>query len=160
MAEKAEALGVDILPGIAGDQIIFNKNQSVAGVVTGDFGVAKDGSKKSVYQAGIEIRAKQTIFSEGCRGSLTERIKKTYNLEKDNISFQHYGIGLKEVWRVGEGNPYFKAGKVQHSVNWPVPSHVYGGSFLYHMNPDLVHIGLVVGLDYANPYLNPYEMFQ
>ena len=141
-------MGVDILPGIAGDQVIYNSNGSVGGVITGDFGIAKDYSQKSTYQPGIEIKAKQTIFSEGCRGSLTERVKKTFNLEKDNISFQHYGIGLKEVWRVHEDNPHFKAGKVEHTVNWPFPSHVYGGSFVYHMNPNLVHIGVVVGLDY------------
>ena len=129
-------------------------------MITGDFGIAKDGTQKSTYQPGIEIRAKQTIFTEGCRGSLTERIKKNFDLEKDNISFQHYGIGLKEVWRVAEGNPHFKAGRVQHTVNWPLPTNVYGGSFLYHMAPDLIHVGLVVGLDYKNPYLNPYELFQ
>ena len=148
LGEKAESMGVDILPGIAGDQIIYTQNGSVGGVITGDFGIAKDGTHKETYQPGIEIKAKQTIFSEGCRGSLTERIKKRFELDKNSTSFQHYGIGLKEVWRVAEGNPYFKAGTVQHTVNWPFPSDVYGGSFAYHMNPDLLHIGVVVGLDY------------
>jgi electron-transferring-flavoprotein dehydrogenase len=153
-------MGVDILPGIAGDNIIYNGDGSVGGVITGDFGIAKDGSQKSTFQAGIEIKARQTIFTEGCRGSLTQRIKQKFNLEKDCIQVQHYGIGLKEVWRVAEGNPYFSPGKVQHTVHWPLPTDVYGGSFLYHMAPDLIHVGLVVGLDYENPYLNPYELFQ
>ena len=153
-------MGVDILPGIAGDQIIYNQNGSVGGVITGDFGVAKDGSLKSTFSPGIEIKAKQTIFSEGCRGSLTQRVKQKFQLEKDCVSHQQHGIGLKEVWRVAEGNPYFKAGRVQHTVHWPLPTDVYGGSFLYHMKPDLIHIGLVVGLDYENPYINPYELFQ
>jgi electron-transferring-flavoprotein dehydrogenase len=160
LGEKAESMGVDILPGIAGDQIIYNRNGSVGGVITGDFGIAKDGSQKSNYQPGIEIKAKQTIFSEGCRGSLTERVKKNFSLDKNATSFQHYGIGLKEVWRVAEGNPFFKPGKVQHTVNWPFPTDIYGGTFMYHMGPDLVHIGAVVGLDYENPYINPYELFQ
>jgi electron-transferring-flavoprotein dehydrogenase len=160
MGQKAESMGVDILPSIAGDQIIYKQDGSVGGVITGDFGIAKDGSEKSTYSPGIEIRAKQTIFTEGCRGSLTERIKKNFNLEKNNISTQHYGIGLKEVWRVAEGNPYFKAGRVHHTVNWPLQTNMYGGSFLYHMNPNLIHLGLVVGLDYKNPYTNPYELFQ
>lgn len=85
---------------------------------------------------------------------------KQFDLTKNNIGMQHYGIGLKEVWRVAEGNPHFKAGHVQHTVNWPLPSNVYGGSFMYHMQPNLIHLGYVVGLDYENPYLNPYEEFQ
>jgi electron-transferring-flavoprotein dehydrogenase len=105
-------MGVDILPGIAGDQIIFNKDGSVGGVITGDFGIGKDGSQKSTFSPGIEIKAKQTIFSEGCRGSLTQRVKQNFNLDKDCVSAQQYGIGLKEVWRVAEGNPHFKAGRV------------------------------------------------
>lgn len=112
MGEKAEAMGVDVLPGIAGDKIIFNQDGSVGGVTTGDFGIAKDGSRKSNYSPGIEIRAKQTILTEGCRGSLTERIKKHFDLEKDSLNTQQYGIGLKEVWRVSENNPHFKAGFV------------------------------------------------
>ena len=123
-------------------------------------GIAKDGSKKDTFEAGIDIVAKQTIFAEGCRGSLTERVKAKYQLDKDSVSTQHYGIGLKEVWQVKEGNPHFKEGTVQHSVGWPMTSDVYAGSFLYHMAPNLVHIGMVVGLDYKNPYLNPYEEFQ
>jgi electron-transferring-flavoprotein dehydrogenase len=99
-------------------------------------------------------------LTEGARGSLTEAIKAKYQLDKDATSVQHYGIGLKEVWEVAEGNPHFKPGHVQHTVNWPVQSDVYAGSFMYHMEPNLVHVGYVVGLDYKNPYLNPYQEFQ
>lgn len=123
-------------------------------------GIAKDGSMKDSYEPGIDIMAKQTVFSEGCRGSLTERLKHKFNLEQNSISTQHYGIGLKEVWQVADGNPHFKPGLVQHTVGWPLSSDVYAGSFLYHMSPNLIHFGLVVGLDYKNPYLNPYEEFQ
>jgi len=123
-------------------------------------GIAKDGTMKDTFEPGLEIRARQTVFTEGCRGSLTERLKKKFELDKDSVSVQHYGIGLKEVWQVSEDNPHFEAGKVQHTVNWPVSSDVYAGSFLYHMAPNLIHMGYVVGLDYKNPYLNPYEEFQ
>lgn len=112
LGEQAEELGVDILPGIAGDKIHFNEDGSVGGVTTGDFGIAKDGSKKSTYSPGMDIKAKQTIFTEGCRGSLTERLKSHFKLDKDAVSTQHYGIGIKEVWQVKENNPHFKPGMV------------------------------------------------
>lgn len=123
-------------------------------------GIDKNGEMKDSFEPGIDILGKQTIFAEGCRGSLTETLKQKFQLDKDATSVQSYGIGIKEVWQVKEGNPHFKAGTVQHSVGWPLPSDVYAGCFLYHMEPNLVHIGLVVGLDYKNPYLNPYEEFQ
>lgn len=160
MGEQAEELGVEILEGIAGNKVLFNDDGSVAGVQSGDFGIAKDGSKKDEYQQGIQIKAKQTVFTEGCRGSMTEFLKNHFDLEKDNVSTQHYGIGLKEIWEIPEDNKHFKEGYVQHSVNWPVSSDVYAGSFMYHMAPNLVHLGYEVGLDYKNPYLNPYEEFQ
>ena len=133
------------------------ESNSVIGVQTGDMGIDKSGNEKSTFMPGIQIQAKQTIFSEGCRGSLTERLKRHYQLDKDSISKQYYGIGLKEVWKVD--NSHFKEGLVQHTVNWPLPSDVYGGSFLYHMRGGLLHLGMVVGLSYKNPYLNPYEEF-
>ena len=161
LGEQAEELGVEILPGIAGDSVLFDESDSkVIGIRTGDMGIAKDGSMKDSFEPGIDIMAKQTVFSEGCRGSLTEKLKAKYGLEKNTVSVQHYGIGLKEIWQVAEGNNNFKSGTVQHSIGWPLTKDVYGGSFLYHMEPDLVHIGMVVGLDYKNPYLNPYEEFQ
>lgn len=113
LASQAEEMGVEILPGIAGDSILFDESgERVTGIRTGDMGIAKDGSNKDTFEPGIDIMAKQTIFSEGCRGSLTERIKAKYQLEKDTVSTQHYGIGLKEVWQVKEGNPHFKEGTV------------------------------------------------
>mmetsp|Transcript_45756 Transcript_45756/g.33455 ORF Transcript_45756/g.33455 Transcript_45756/m.33455 type:complete len:321 (-) Transcript_45756:259-1221(-) len=123
-------------------------------------GIAKDGSRKDTFMAGMEILGKQTIFSEGCRGSLTERLKSQFKLDRNCVIKQHYGLGLKEVWEVPEGHPHFHAGVVQHTVNWPLPSDVYAGSFMYHMHPNQIHVGLVIGLDYANPYINPYEEFQ
>lgn len=158
--QQAEELGVEVLSGIAGDKVIFNENGAVGGVVTGDFGWAKDGQQKDNFSPGIKIKAKQTIFTEGARGSLTERLKKQFKLDKDAISTQQYGLGLKEVWQVKEGNPLFKEGHVQHTAGWPLTTDVYGGSFCYHMKPNLVHLGMVIGLDYTNPYLNPYEEFQ
>ena len=110
--------------------------------------------------AGMKILAKQTVFTEGARGSLTEHLKSRFELDKNAISLQHYGLGLKEIWEVSPDNPHFKAGHVMHTVNWPVTSDVYAGSFMYHMEPNLIHLGMVVGLDYKNPYLNPYEEFQ
>lgn len=138
---------------------MFKEDGSVGGVITGDLGISKDGTKKDSFTPGIIIEAKQTIFTEGARGSLTERLKKKFELDKDATSIQHYGIGLKEVWEVAEGNPHFKEGLVHHTVNWPLTSDVYAGSFMYHMKPNKVLLGLVVGLDYKNPYLNPYEEF-
>ena len=157
--QQAEEMGVEVLPGIAGDKLIFNDTGAVGGVVTGDFGWGKDGQQKDNFSPGIKIKAKQTIFTEGARGSLTERLKKHFKLDKDAISNQHYGIGLKEVWQVKEGNPFFHEGEVMHTTGWPLTSDVYGGTFTYHMKPNLVHLGMVVGLDYTNPYLNPYEEF-
>lgn len=107
---------------------------------------------------GIIVKGKQTIFAEGCRGSLSQRLMKKYKLDLNAVNKQQYGIGIKEVWEVD--NKEFKAGLVAHSVNWPLTSDIYGGSFMYHVKPNKIHIGLVIGLDYQNPYLNPYEEFQ
>lgn len=132
----------------------------MGGVITGDAGIAKDGNNKDSFEPGIIIKAKQTIFTEGARGSLTERLKSHYNLANDSVSIQHYGLGLKEVWEMPEGHPHFKEGYVQHTVGWPLPTDVYAGSFMYHMRPNKILLGLVVGLDYKNPFINPYEEFQ
>jgi len=112
MNEQAEEAGVEVLPGITGDRVLFNEDGSVGGVVTGDIGWKKDGTKHDHFSPGITIKAKQTIFTEGARGSLTEGLKKTFSLDKDAVSIQHYGLGLKEVWQVAEGNPHFKEGHV------------------------------------------------
>ncbi len=160
MGAHAEEKGVDILSGICADQILFKEDGSVGGIITGDSGIAKDGSQKDTFTPGIQINAKQTIFTEGARGSLTERLKKHYLLDANSTSKQHYGIGLKEVWEMPEGHQHFQAGYVQHTVGWPLTNDVYAGSFMYHIQPNKILIGLVVGLDYTNPYLNPYEEFQ
>ena len=157
MADHATELGVDVFPGTPGSEILYREDGSVDGVATGDFGISKSHEMKENFQRGIEIKAKQTVFAEGCRGSLSEKVMEELNLRQE-CDPQNYGIGLKEVWEVNNNN--FKPGLIQHTVGWPLDSSVYGGSFLYHMKPNLVHIGLVVGLNYQNPYLNPYEEFQ
>lgn len=150
-------MGVDIFTGTPAAEPLFDENGALRGVATGDFGIGKKGNIKDNFQRGIEIEAKQTVIAEGCRGSVAEKLIKKYNLRK-NSDPQIYGIGLKEVWEVDNAN--FSAGRVQHTVGWPLSSDVYGGSFIYHIKPNQVHIGMVVGLDYHNPYLNPYEEFQ
>lgn len=158
LGEKAEEAGADVLPGFAGSEVFYNEDGSVGGVITNDFGVAKDGSEKDTYMPGMIIKGKQTILSEGCRGSLSEEIIKKFELDKDVVNKQQYGIGIKEVWEVD--NEEFKPGLVKHTVNWPLGAHVYSGTFMYHVKPNRVHIGMVVGLDYKDPYINPYEEFQ
>ena len=158
MGEKAEDIGVDVIPGFAADKIFYNEDGSVGGVITNDFGVAKDGSQKDTYTPGIIIKGKQVVLSEGCRGSLSQHLINKYDLDKDVVNKQQYGIGLKEVWEVD--NKEFKAGLVNHTVNWPIGYKDYSGTFMYHVKPNRIHVGMVVGLDYKDPYLNPYEEFQ
>ncbi len=158
LGKEAEELGVNVFTGFAADQLLFDEsNKHVEGVITGDFGISKTGAKKDSFQAGNKIKAKYTILAEGCRGSLTQRAISQFKLSSHP---QHFGIGLKEVWEVNEKHPHFKPGLVQHTVYWPLDTKTYGGSFMYHMKPNLIHIGFVVGLDYQNPFLNPYEEFQ
>lgn len=156
LAKQAEELGVNIFPGFAATDIIYD-NDRVKGIVTGDKGVDRFGKPKSNYQAGIELRAKQVIFAEGCRGSLTQTLFSHYNLRKD-IDPQTYGLGIKELWEIPES--LHQAGRIVHSVGFPLDHKTYGGSFMYHLGKNLLAIGFVVGLDYENPYLNPYEEFQ
>lgn len=156
LAEQAEILGVNIFPGFAATEIIYQDDR-VCGIITGDKGLDRSGKPKSNYQPGMELRAKQTIFAEGCRGSLTQTLFAHYQL-RDNADPQTYGLGIKEVWEVPK--ELHKPGFVQHSIGWPLDSHTYGGSFAYHFGENLLAIGFVVGLDYENPYLNPYEEFQ
>ncbi len=158
MGGLAEEEGADIFPGFAGDGL-YMEGEAVKGVVTKAVGIDKQGEKSENYDPGMLIKAKQTILAEGCRGSLTEFALKHFKLREDH-QFQEYGIGLKEVWRVDTSkNKHFKEGLVKHTVGWPLGNSVYGGSFIYMMNGDEIHFGVVVGLDYANPYLNPYEEF-
>lgn len=161
LGEQAEELGVDVIPGFAASEVLYTPGGAVRGVATRDVGIAKDGSKKGTYAAGVELIAKQTLFAEGCRGSCSTEIIEKFNLQKDR-NVQTYGLGIKEVWQVPEDK--LQPGLIQHSVGWPLQSgpmsKTYGGTFLYHMKPNLVLLGMVVGLDYANPHLSPYKEFQ
>lgn len=156
LAEQADSLGINIFPGFAGTDLII-ENDRVCGVITGDKGVDKNGKPTSLYQAGMELRAKQTIFAEGCRGSLSKVLMERFNL-RSNCNPQTYGLGIKELWEIPE--ELHKPGLVSHSIGWPLDQKTYGGSFAYHLEKNLLAIGFVVGLDYQNPYLNPYEEFQ
>ena len=164
LGEMAEGLGVEIYPGFAADEVLYaNDNNAVRGVATKDAGIAKDGQCKDTFERGVELLGRQTLFAEGARGSCSEAIISNFNLrEEAGADVQHYGLGIKEVWEVPEEK--FKAGFVQHTLGYPLQSSpmdkVYGGSFLYHQEPNLVLCGIVVGLDYENPYLNPYQEFQ
>lgn len=156
LALQAESLGVQIFPGFPAVDFIM-ENGRMAGVVTGAFGVDKEGKHKPSYQPGMEIRATTTLFAEGCRGSLAERLIAQFNL-REGQSPQSYGLGIKELWEIDPSK--YQPGLVIHSVGWPLPHDTYGGSFLYHGANGQVAMGLVTGLDYANPHLSPYEEFQ
>ncbi|KNA22170.1 hypothetical protein SOVF_036510 isoform B [Spinacia oleracea] len=160
MATKAEELGVEIYPGFAASEILYNTNKEVVGIATNDMGISKDGSKKHNFQRGVELKGRVTLLSEGCRGSLSEKIIEEYNLRnKGKAQHQTYALGIKEqVWEIDASK--HQPGFVLHTLGWPLDYKTYGGSFLYHMKDNLVSIGLVVALDYQNPYLNPYEEFQ
>lgn len=157
LGEQAEALEVEIYPGFSASEILFDENNTVTGVATCDMGILKDGTKGPNFEPGIELRAKQTIFSEGCRGHLGKILMDTYDLNKENQP-QTYGIGIKELWEIDPEKS--KPGSIVHTTGWPLKSDTYGGSFLYHLDNNKVSIGFVVGLDYQNPYLSPYMEFQ
>jgi electron-transferring-flavoprotein dehydrogenase len=156
LAGQAEALGVEIFPGFAAAEILFNQDGSVRGVATGDMGVARDGSHRSDYQPGMELVAKYTFFAEGARGHLTKELKRQFNLEAD-CQPQVYGIGLKELWDIDPDKHI--PGCVIHTQGWPLDD-CWGGGFLYHQDNNQVALGFVVALDYANPHLSPFEEFQ
>ena len=161
LGKKAEELGVEIYPGFAAAEVLFNDedgaNSSVRGIATGDMGIGKNGEKTARYAPGMELHAKYTFFAEGCRGSLGKGLQQRFRLN-DGRDPQTYGIGLKELWEVKPER--HQPGLVVHSAGWPLKSDTYGGSFLYHMENNLVAVGFVVGLAYTNPYLNPFEEFQ
>ena len=157
LGTKAEALGVEIYPGFPAAEILFDEHGSVRGVATGAMGVAKDGAHKPDYQPGMELHAKYTLFAEGCRGSLAQELMQKFNL-RDGIDPQKYGIGLKELWQVAPDRHH--KGRVIHSQGWPLDNNAGGGSFLYHLDEDLVAVGFVVHLNYENPYLSPFDEFQ
>lgn len=156
LAGQAEALGVEIFPGFAAAEVLFNEDGSVKGVATGDMGVARDGSHKPDYQPGMELHGKYTLFAEGARGHLTKELKRIFDLEA-NCAPQVYGIGLKELWDIDPEKHV--QGRVIHTQGWPL-SDAWGGGFLYHQANGQVALGFVVALDYKNPYLSPFEEFQ
>lgn len=157
LGTQAESMGVEIYPGYAASEVIYTEKGSVKGVATNDVGIDKKGELKESFERGMEIHGKVTLFAEGCHGSLTKQIINKYNL-RENSQFQTYGIGLKEIWEIDPKN--HEKGKVMHTLGWPLPSDIYGGSFMYHADNNLLYLGFVVGLDYQNPYLSPYKEFQ
>ncbi len=157
LASKAEALGVEIYPGFAAAEVLFDGNGAVAGVATGDMGVAKDGHHKDSFTRGMELRAKYTLFAEGARGSLTKILEQRFALRQGREP-QKFGLGLKELWQVAPEK--HRPGLVQHTFGWPLDNRTGGGSFLYHFDDRLVSVGFVLHLNYENPYVSPYEEFQ
>lgn len=157
LGEQAEELGVEIYPGFAASEILYHADGSVKGIATGNMGVGKDGEPTDNFQPGMELWAQQTLFAEGCRGSLSQQIIKRFDLDK-NSNAQTYGIGIKEIWEVAPEK--HQQGLVLHSSGWPLDTKTYGGSFLYHLDDNKVAVGFVVGLDYQNPYMSPFEEFQ
>jgi electron-transferring-flavoprotein dehydrogenase len=156
LGRKAESLGVEIYPGFAAAEVLF-ENRAVVGVATGDMGIAKDGHHKSGFTRGMELHGKYTVFAEGARGSLTKHLIGGFGLAKDSEP-QKFGLGLKELWQVAPEK--HRSGLVQHTIGWPLSNRTGGGSFLYHFADNLVEVGFVVHLNYENPYLSPFEEFQ
>jgi electron-transferring-flavoprotein dehydrogenase len=157
LAAQAEALGVEIYAGFPAAEVLYDERGAVRGVATGDMGVARDGSHKPEYQPGMELHAKYTLFAEGCRGSLSQDLMSRFKL-RDGVDWQKYGIGIKELWQVAPEK--HDPGLVVHTQGWPLDAHTGGGSFIYHFEDNLVAVGFVVHLDYANPHLSPYDEFQ
>ena len=156
LGEQAEALGVEVYPGFAASEVLFNDDGSLKGIATGDMGRLRDGSQGPHFEPGMELHAKYTFFAEGCRGHLSKQLMETFNL-RDGVEPQTYGIGIKELWDVPEEN--HKEGTVIHSQGWPL-NDVVGGGFIYHQENNQIAIGFVTALDYANPHLSPYDEMQ
>jgi electron-transferring-flavoprotein dehydrogenase len=158
MAEQAEGMGAEIYPGFAASDVLFHEDGRVKGVVTGDMGIAADGSEKDSYMPGMELHAKYTLFAEGCRGHLGKRLMEKFDLNAGKDP-QHYGLGIKELWKIDPAK--HEEGKVMHAAGWPLAENgAAGGSFLYHIEDNQVSIGLITDLCYDNPYLSPFEEFQ
>ena len=158
LAEQAEALGVEIFPGFTASEALFHDDGSVKGILTGDMGVAEDGTQKDGYMPGMELHAKYTIFAEGCRGHIGKQLISKFNLDEGKES-QHYGIGIKEIWKIPAEQHHL--GKVVHSAGWPMSeSNSAGGGFLYHIEDNQVAVGFIVDLSYQNPHLSPFDEFQ
>ena len=157
LGEQAEALGVEIFPGFTAAEVLYNENGAVKGVATGNMGIGKDGEPTDSFQLGMELHAKYTVFAEGARGHLGKQVISRFKLDEGKDP-QSYGIGIKELWEIDPAR--HKAGLALHSAGWPLDEKTYGGSFLYHMEDNKVVVGFVVGLDYTNPWLSPFEEFQ
>ena len=157
MAQQAENLGVEIFPGFAAAEVLYNDDGSVKGVATGNLGVGKDGVPGENFQIGMELLGKYTIFAEGSRGHLGKQLIAKYKLD-DGCDPQTYGLGIKELWEIDPAR--HQPGFVMHTAGWPMDSSTYGGSFLYHLEDNKIALGFITGLDYANPYLSPFEEFQ
>lgn len=157
LAEQAEALGCELYPGFAAIEALYNDQDQVIGVATGSVGIDKNGKETHNFQPGMHLLAKQTLLAEGCRGQLSQSLMSRYHL-RDNCQPQTYGLGIKEVWQVEAAK--HKPGTVIHTVGWPLDQATYGGSFIYHLSKQRVAVGFVVGLDYKNPWLNPFEELQ
>lgn len=159
LAEQAENLGVEVFPGFAAAEVLYAENGSVAGVITGDMGVDVNGEHKDAYMPGMELRGKYTFFAEGCRGHLGKQLIEHFELDREAQQPQHYGIGIKELWRVPPENHHL--GLVVHSAGWPLnESDSSGGGFLYHLEDNQVALGLITDLSYSNPYVSPFDEFQ
>jgi electron-transferring-flavoprotein dehydrogenase len=157
LGERAEELGVDVFPGFAAAELLFDENGAVRGVATGDMGIGRDGQPGDGFAPGMELHAKYTLFGEGCRGSLSQQLMSRFNL-RDGVDPQVYGLGIKELWQVPKER--HQPGLVIHSQGWPLQADAGGGSFLYHFGEDLVSVGFVVHLSYENPHLSPFEEMQ
>jgi electron-transferring-flavoprotein dehydrogenase len=157
LATQAEELGVEIYPGFAAAEVLYDDDGRVCGVATGDMGIGKDGQPTASYTPGVELRGRETLFAEGARGSLTKTLVDRFGL-RAHADPQTYAIGIKELWEVAPDRRH--RGQVVHTVGWPLNNRTYGGSFLYHLEDGQVSVGFVIGLDYDNPYLNPFEEFQ
>lgn len=157
LAQQAESLGVDVFAGFAAAEVLLGSDQSVAGIRLGDMGLEKDGSPGPNYTPGAEIRARTTVIAEGARGSLAKQLIRRYHLDAQSCP-QSFGLGLKELWQVPSGR--VAPGLIQHSLGWPLDPATYGGSFIYHLDKDRLYVGFVIGLDYEDPRLSPFEAFQ
>lgn len=157
LGEQAEALGVEIYPGFAATEVLYDDAGAVTGIATGDMGIDRDGQPTATHQPGMELRARYTVFAEGCRGHLGKELMQRFDLRRD-AQPQTYGIGIKELWDVDPAQ--HRQGLIVHTAGWPLDNGTYGGSFLYHLEDNQVAVGYVVGLDYSNPYLSPFEEFQ
>ena len=157
LAEQAEALDVMIFPGFPASEVLHDEDGAVRGVATGNMGVGRDGEPKATFEPGVELLGRQTIFAEGCRGHLSKGLLERFSL-RDGVDPQTYGIGIKELWEVEPAK--HRPGTVLHTVGWPMDRSTYGGSFLYHLEDRQVAVGFVVGLDYRNPHLSPFDEFQ